>query len=352
MKVLFVYPEINPNDNPFVRTLMKGLKDQGCDVSLGRQEFWQNASNYNIIHIHWPDAMFEKVPPTDSEVNSLEKHIVFIKKTSKIIYTRHNEKPHYSNDSNRHKCYELIENNADAIIHLGNYEIESFKKRLNNTCIKHFYIPHHTYDKLYKNSITKIEAREKLKISKKKFVILTFGIYRDKEEVDMVITEFNKLLIKNKYLLAPRLISFLVKDFSNNIFIKWIFQYYYLLKLLRQKINSGSKYIDDKYLELYFKASDVVLIQRKNILNSGNISLAFYFKKPVIGPNYGNIGELLKQTNNILFEPNQDGSLCNAMMEATKINLSELGQNNYNYAINYMNIEVVAQQYYDVYKNI
>ncbi|HRC31994.1 MAG TPA: glycosyltransferase family 4 protein [Bacteroidia bacterium] len=352
MKVLIVYPEVNPNDNPFTRTLVKGLRDLGCDVNWGRKEFWNNWAHYDIINFHWPDAMFDKMPPSDSDFELLEKHIQVIKRTCKIIYTRHNEMPHYTTDANRHKCYKLIEKNADAIIHLGRNEIELYKERLNNSSVKHFFIPHHIYENMYNNTITIKEARQKLNIPLDKFVVLTFGEYRDMEEADMVLSEFAKAKIQNKLLFAPRLMKLLIKHTPKNVFLKWLESKTRTMRLKSQKIKTGIEFVSDDVLENYFSAADVVLIQRKHILNSGNVPLAFYFKKPVIGPNVGNIGELLKHTGNALFDPYKKGSLCKAFHEAEKLAATNLGQNNYDYAVKNMSIAVVAQQYLDVYKTV
>lgn len=352
MRVLIVYPEVNPNDNPFVRTLMEGLRNLGCQVNWGRNEFWQNFAQYDVIHIHWPDAMFETVPPTDEEVNLLEKHYEEIRRSCRILYTRHNERPHYSQDPNRLKCYDLIEKKADAVVHMGHYDIDSYKKRLNNDSVKHFFIPHHTYDTQYDNTIPQKEAREKLKIPANKFVILSFGAFRDIEEANMVLSAFRKLEMKNKYLLAPRLIGILTDNRPTKWRMKWIMDKIISFKLKQEMIYTGSDFVDNDLLANYFIASDVVLIQRKQILNSGNVSLAFYFKKPVIGPNVGNVGELLKQTNNIVFDPDKMEALENALHKAETIASSDLGSENYRYAATFMTTEIVAKQYLNVYKNL
>ena len=353
MKVLLVYPDKNPNDNPFIRTLMKGLKDLGCDINWGRNEFWKNYANYAIIHFHWPDAMFEKMPPSDADVIQLEEHLHKLKKFCKLIYTRHNKEPHYTQNANRLKCYRLIEQHADAIVHLGHYEIELYKRQLMNDHIQHFFIPHHTYDTIYNNTITKENARTFLNIPQNKFVILTFGDYRDQEEANMVLSAFRNLPIKNKYLLAPRIISALTKQVPNKYRMNWFISKVVSRWLKQYKVHGGNNYVTDTALENYFSAADVVVIQRKQILNSGNVSLAFFFRKLVVGPDIGNVGLLLKQTNNIVFDPDQNGSLCEALKHAQQtVNSTTIGQNNWDYATKHMLTKIVAQQYFDVYKKI
>jgi len=80
--------------------------------------------------------------------------------------------------------------------------------------------------------------------------------------------------------------------------------------------------------------------------------MAFYFKKLVVGANVGNVGELLLKTKNIVFDPNEKGALCKALKEAETKSLSTIGENNYNFAMQYMNIKTVSEQYFEVYKAV
>ena len=352
MKVLIAYPNNVAVDNPFVRTLKNGLEDIGCDISWGLNEFWNYTTKYDIIHIQWPNSVIANWAPTNIEVLKLEKHIAEIKKHSKLVYTRHNERPHYSQNQNILKCYEIVEQNADAIVHLGDYGITEFKEQMQNENIKHFVIPHHIYEKEYDNSITQQAARTKLGIPQNKFVVLTFGAYRNEEEVEMVLSEFAALNLENKYLLAPRMHNIYIKGINRLIFLRWLKGKSISMKLKKQNVYVCSAFVSDDLLPYYFSAPDVVLIQRKNILNSGNIPMAFFFKKLVVGANVGNVGKLLSETNNIVFEPQVKCSLCNALKEAAIQTSSNIGETNYIYAMQNMNIKTVVAEYLEVYKTM
>ena len=352
MKVLIAYPNNVAVDNPFVRTLKDGLEKIGCDISWVLDEFMGYSNKYDIIHIQWPNPVFEILTPTDIGVLKVEKHIAEIKKYSKLVYTRHNERPHYTQNQNVLKCYKIIEQNSDAIVHLGAYGIREFKEQLQNNNNKHFVIPHHIYEEEYDNNITQKEAREKLNIPPNKFVVLTFGAYRDKEEAEMVLSEFAALDMKHKFLLAPRLKNILMKDVNHVFILNWLRSKLISMKLKKQKESFGEAFVSNDLLPYYFSASDVVLIQRKKILNSGNIPMAFFFKKLVVGANVGNVGELLIKTNNMVFNPNETGALCETLKEAEQISSSDIGENNYIFAIQNMNIKTVAKQYLEVYKSV
>jgi glycosyltransferase involved in cell wall biosynthesis len=349
MKILVAFP--CKSNNPFVKTLVLGLQRLKCDITWNLDEFWINYANYDIIHINWPNALFESWNPTRIEVFFLEQVIRNIKdKKIKLLYTRHNAVPHFSRNENVLKCYQLVEANADAIIHLGDYEIEELSKRLK---CKHFIIPHHIYEDIYPNNIDKIEARKLLHISKNRFIILAFGEFRNKEEVEIVLQAYKKLKIKNKYLLAPRLgtgFGFINQPNKFN----WMWLRYEKLKfsLRKQNIKLLTEYVSDEKVSIYFSAADVVLIQRKKILNSGNLPLAYYFKKAVVGPNIGNVGKILTQTDNIVFEPNDPNSLVDAINMSLNSCYMRIANNNYDYAIQNWNIEKVSKLYLNVYNEI
>jgi len=351
MKVLIAFPERKTNTNPFAYTLKNELESIGCDVSMGLDEFWNYSYKYDLIHIHWPESLFKNWKPTDAEVLLLQKHIKEIKKRSAIVYTRHDIGPHYSRNINKIKCFDIVENAADAIVHLGNYGIQELKEKLQKETTSHFVIPHHIYNSVYDNRISQQQARKRLSIPQNKFVLLTFGDYRDAEEVNMVLSGFEEYKNKQKYLLAPRLQKRLNEEVKNIFSWEWIRCKLLIIKLKISGVNMGSKFVSDDYLPSYFAAADLVLIQRKVILNSGNIPMAFLFKKPVIGANVGNIGELLTETNNVVFDPNKEGALTKAFCEAEKKSTTALGNSNFNYAMKFMNLNSIAQQYLEVYQS-
>lgn len=85
-------------------------------------------------------------------------------------------------------------------------------------------------------------------------------------------------------------------------------------------------------------------------MNSGNIPLAFLFRKVVIVPDQGNIKELLIETNNPVFSPDNNKSIVKALeMSYILVNDSHGGKKHM-YALNNMSVELVSQKYLDAYK--
>lgn len=142
----------------------------------------------------------------------------------------------------------------------------------------------------------------------------------------MVLGAFRTWDEERKLLLAPRLYPFSRRNnYGKNFLKRWISRagYYLLMPLLNRiyKLQGGAsdELIDECDLPYYMAASDVIFIQRKDVLNSANIPLAFLFHKIAIGPNVGNIGELLKSTGNPTFSPDNKTDIVRALKEALTI---------------------------------
>ena len=105
--------------------------------------------------------------------------------------------------------------------------------------------------------------------------------------------------------------------------------------------------IDNCDLPYYMAASDVIFIQRKDILNSASIPLAFLFHKVVIGPNIGNIGEILQDTGNPVFHPDNQFDIIRALEAARQLSARRNA-----YAIENMNSGKIGKEYAELYRNL
>lgn len=345
MKILFVYREYL-NDNLFVHTLIRELRDKHFFVDCSVDKFWDETEQYDVVNIQWPEEIFKYNIENVDIIKVRERLEELKKQKTAIFYTRHNSYPHYYN-KNVVNLYRLIEENVDGIIHMGKYSIDEIEKLEEEINAVNFLIPHHIYEKTYNENIVKKEAREKLNLPESKFIITAFGRFRDQSELIMLLKAFLFFRRKNKYLLAPRMLNFS----RNKSCIKKILYWFIsnLLLLFNIKAGSYDEIIDNSLLPYYLISSDVIFIQRKHILNSGNVPLAFLFKKVVIGPDSGNLTEILMETNNPIFSPNDNYSIVKALEQSYELVKQNHGINNYNYAIKNMSIDCTAKKYIDTY---
>ena len=304
--------------------------------------------NIDIIHIHWPEALFDWERINSSKFEDFIACFNSWTKKYKIVYTRHNVYPH-SNTSNYYReLYDFISVKADVVIHMGNYSIKEFKTCYPKSDNIQKLIEHPLYLKKT-NTISKQEARAYFGLNDEQKVILVFGQIRNNEERKMVMSAFRKLNIKNKVLLANRM-----KKFKLPAFLGTRFNYSYN-KLMFKMYNSKScyilksKFVEEDFVQYYFKAADVILIPRMTLLNSGNLYLACTFNKNIVAPLIGNVSEKLEYLDADGFYPNDINSLVNAL----KLSLRKKGlSNNYKNGLKTMDPKVVANKHMELYKTL
>lgn len=356
MKVLIVYTQKNNIDNPYVSTLYNALKKKGTDIICSVNEFWYSETIYDVIHFQWPEEIINWDYSNPDIINELKQRIDYLHlKGSKFVYTRHNIHAH-KNSYIINTIYNIIEMDSDLIIHMGNYSLNNFKQIYPNS--NNLIIPHHIYENTYAENIDIKYARTKLNIPNNKFVITCFGAFRNKTEVAMVLSGFLRLKIKNKFLLAPRLV-YINKHPKPPKYLKIIISYLIYNILIpfvnlssKIYIKSGDQLISNQDVPLYLSASDIIFIQRKDILNSGNVPLAFLFQKVVVGPDVGDVGEILRQTKNPTFNPNNIPSIVSAIYKAKHLSEIGLGKINYQYAKENLNINKISDLYINAYKYV
>lgn len=353
-KILIVYFDtIISNDNLYVRSLYEELRRQGCLVDCSIDSFWDTSKTYDIIHFQFPEVIFKWRTPSEKNLRQLRNRIDELKRQhTKLIYTRHNSAPHYSHAA-KTELYRIIETNCDAIIHLGEYSRQEYNTLYPQNKIEHFVVPHHIYDRCGYTCFSRKEAREKLHLPLDKFIILTFGSYRKESEREFIAAAFRQLPMSDKFLLAP--------GFYNDCFVNrrtplQNFLHYHSLKSKYHPNPNESrlqhKKIDNAELSYYFSASDIVLIQRQEILNSGNIPMAFLFHKVAAGPSLGNLNALLTQTGNPVFNPRDNESVVNAIIQARQFTKSGLGEKNFEFAQQNMGTAHIAHKTIICYNNL
>jgi len=357
MKVLIVAKD--GNRNTFISNLRTAISDK-IEVDCGIDKFWNSDTKYDLIHIQWPELLSFMVSrrtfsPNNQRIQKVDEQLKKLKaEGAKIVITRHNVFPHnYS--SNYEKLYGVVFKNMDGVIHMGNYSHQEFLERYPKlTNIKHTVIPHGWYDNI-PNICTKEEARAFLNLKKDAFVILAFGALRDDAEEKMLFESFNLIQKPNKVLIIPRgyynnkNLLYRLFDFLNLKFYKKLIQKK-SDKLKAQNILWNQTFVDEKDIQYYFNAADVLVIPRIDILNSGNVPLGFSFKKVVAGPMVGNIGEILTETNNPTFDPNNYPSIAKAIETSLILRDKGLGQKNFDYAKQHWNWSDIGEKHVDFYK--
>ena len=317
MSILLPY-NVSPNlDNKYLYYFWKSIKDENIDIISSTNSWINKSKRYEAVIIHWPEYLPLSRKLSEFEFLRFTIHrLNYFKKFSKIIYFVHNEKPHNSLKRIEKKLYEAVVYNSDLIFHFNQFSKDLFnlKYKLNK---KQFVLSHGNYLKLDNKKSEKIQLYEDLKLIKKKKIVTTIGAIRNKGEFDLLYNfsreylkedchfiyvgelaqDFHNLESSGRFI--EKLINLIFKEFRLKNFIKKyrIFR----LKRFSKNIRVFSNRIPDNLLVEICKLSDILLIVRNESLNSGNISLGFSFGCYVVGPDIGNIGNILKENNNFVY---------------------------------------------------
>lgn len=331
------------SQNTYVKSIVDHLKLH-CKVLCDTSSFWTTNMDFNVIHIQWIEELFKWQPITNQDLIKLEERLSFWhKKGAKIVVTRHNNLPHRNHKLDV-KLYDLVFRKTEAVIHLGEYSKKEFADNK-----LHVVIQHPNYLELV-NNLEASNIRGKYNIPSSAKLFLSFGVIRNKNEELQIINAFKKVSQKTDYLII-----------TNSLFKKnkpsFITQPFLRLKhnvkafaLNKSRIFPINKRLTQKEINSYFKSANVIISPRINTLNSGVIYMAFSFSKIVIGPNTGNVKELLMFNNNPVFQPLNQESICNALIKAKKQLESDIEVRNYKFAKHNCSSKLIAQEHYNLYK--
>ena len=208
-------------------------------------------------------------------------------------------------------------------------------------------VPHHIYDNVFSFSVSQQEARQRLHIPTDKKIILSFGKFRTEEERNFVLS------IKDSSLFTLHSSLFLMPGFYRQTLHTWnpkklVTRLYHTLYYRLKGIQFSNEVIPDDMMQYYFCAADVVLIQRLDILNSGNLPMAFHAGKVVVGPDVGNIGPILHETGNFTFDPEHTESAIDALKNA--LEATSKGKENKVYASKHWSSDFIAATFLRYYQ--
>lgn len=347
MKIFFSVNNLYKQVNPYTWTLADGIKSIDSTVEFldGCKSFWtDDILSCDIVHIHWPEQLL--LSHDKYSAKDLETRIAFIKdKGVKIVVTCHNLLPHKGSDD-RKACYDIVYRSADVILHLGSFSYDYMKEIYPKA--DHRLIMHHVYDDVYTQVPTRKDACEMLRLDASKKYILCFGQFRNEEERNLVIAVYKEMKKYGFEIIAPGFSP--VAHHRKNIFLLLKTRLQYLkYSVLYSGIHKNYDVVPDKDVPAYYAASDVCFIQRKQILNSGNLPLALYMGNVVVGPDMGNVGPMLRETGNVSFNPQEPSSAIEAIRTALNLPKNQ-GEKNQEWANSHLRTSEVCQKIWEAYQ--
>lgn len=332
--------------SPFLKVIYDGIKEyKDFEINVDFDDFWRS-DEYDIYNIQWAEWLFNgRHDISDDDLRKLDDRLSHLNKLGKkLVITCHNLKPHRIKDERILKVFDVTYSHMNIFMHMGEYSKNLLQKQYPNA--SHVIIDHPVYDKLYKFDKDKSSCQKELGLSPNKINILCFGEFRNDEERELIIKLKKDLKNDNVNFVVPGFFRkhfyFKHPDFED---LRRIIRYFFL----------GIKYerdvIDDETTEKYFVASDLMLIQRLQILNSGNLPMGYLAGLATIGPNIGNVGYILNNTKNPCFNPQDYNSILKSIKDTLKTDYKKLGKQNKEYALRNWTTEHFIQKIVDMYNS-
>lgn len=309
---LFFWPDYTIT-NPYQKLLYKSFSSPIIcgtgNLVDATNSIYKFPNDIIFFHLHWTGPIFAN---TISKKDVIEKLNIFFEEIKKfkllggkIIWTIHNIYNHeaifFDEEIILHKF--LIE--QSDLIHLHSKLVLDIIDTNSEIPREKLVISEHgNYINSYSNTISREEARKLLKIPTSSRVLLFFGQIRKYKGIEELINTFLKFSSNSEeihlLIVGDASLTSLseLKELTNN----------------NSKIHIFEGYVDDNDVQIYFNASDVVILPYKNILTSGSIFLSLSFGIPVICPDLGILKSIITNgENGWIYDTNDKFGLFNSI---------------------------------------
>lgn len=216
-------------------------------------------------------------------------YVPFLSRKFKTVYTVHNVILHKDNINNRKSFLNRIYQSVNHLIVHTNSNKDQLITEFSISAEKITVIPH-GIDPPPANLENKSNIREKLNISQNTPVVLFFGSIRANKGLELLLKAM-PLIIKD----TPKVKLLIAGSMPlGETFDK----YECLINELKLKDNVilEVRWIEDHEMELYFQASDIVVLPYTSFASQSGVLLQTYkYGKPVVVTDVGGLGETIRE---------------------------------------------------------
>ena len=265
------------NSNPYTSLLWQAVTDAGATVEeLTRQGLF--TSRYDIVHLHWPESALR----ARSAVRAVERPLTLLgalafarARGARLVWTVHNLDPHEtSNPLMARVLWPAFTALVDGVVSLTESGVEPALRqfpRLRDKPV--FVIPHGHYRCHYPDDVGTDEARAELGVADADRVLLFFGKIRPYKNVPALLSAFAGLEDPAaRLLVAGRPSS---PDLQRHVALS---------THQDDRVRHHLGFVPRERVQLFFRASDLVVLPYLRVFNSGTALLALSFDCPVLVP--------------------------------------------------------------------
>lgn len=244
-----------------------------------------------VLHVHWTAQL-----STADRSETLAAHADFRRDVeellaggTRLVWTVHNRMPHEC----MHEDLEIdlrrwLVDRADVIHVMGAATAEAVADLYPLPPEKVVEVPHPSYEGVYPSTLDRDAARWELGVSPDEEVLLLFGGIRPYKNVDLALDALDELLAAGR---RARLVV------AGQIMGRWTGKAELEHRIVRHPATLAHLGRIDEYdVQRYFLAADALLLPYASIVNSGVLLLGATFGLPVVGPDMGEVGEVVRSS--------------------------------------------------------
>lgn len=273
---------------------------------------------YDVLHTQW--IIFS---PVDYYFLKRVKN-----KGKRLVITIHDILP-FNQKFYDYRYHKKIYGLADEIIVQAPDNVERFHALFPDNTVPVSMIPHGHFLHYAKNKEQAV-SKEKLGLSKDRFIYLFFGQIKQVKGVDVLLQAYAHLLRKH-----PRLKDKIQLVIAGSL---WKTDFGICEEIIEREnlseyLKLDIRYIPDDEVDDYYSAADICVLPYREVYQSGVIQLTYAHHKPAIVTKIPAFLDIVDESRGILCEPDNVESLADALLEAyeARDRLPDMAEQGYRY---------------------
>jgi beta-1,4-mannosyltransferase len=177
-------------------------------------------------------------------------------------------------------------------------------------------IPHGHYRSVYPDKIDMNEARRSLGLPTTGNVYLSLGLLRPYKGIESLLTlwrEHPEIAVAHTLVIVGKAHPSYAETLA-----EWAADLPSVLLL--------PEFVEGDRMHLFFSAATFTVLPYRHILNSGSLLLSMSYGVPVIAPRLGNIPESLGEADALLYDPEDEWGLLEAIKQSLEVDEMRLSQ--------------------------
>jgi beta-1,4-mannosyltransferase len=307
--------------NPYQSLLYGRVREAGiAPVGIRRAETiaeltdLQRAGLDTVLHLHWLHLVLRDTRSVGAAERDIAAFLGLVdahrEAGGRLAWTVHNILPHEAREeATEARLATEVVRRADVIHvmaagtpeHVAPY-FELPKDRL-------LHVPHPSYAGAYQDHVSTWEARHRLGLAPDDLVFLVFGAIRAYKGLEELLDAWAQLPPNGRRRLV------LAGAPSEDAGVADLLT----RAAVATDILVDARKIPAEEVQVFLRAADVAVLPYRRALNSGALMLALTFGLPVLVPAGGGLAEIVDGSFAVTFDPDTDGSLAGALIEAERL---------------------------------